>query len=56
MKETKCDDHGENCQTWPREQCEVVSKKVVKTNPKTGCDKVPKMMCTTDGCIITEVL
>ena len=42
-------------QTWPREQCRVVTKRVVKTTPRTGCNKVPRTMCTRRGCSIQEV-
>ena len=54
VNEEKCDANGA-CQTWPREVCQIVSSKVVKTTPKSGCDKVPRLMCYTSNCDITEV-
>ena len=49
----KCDDTGK-CDTWPQEQCSLSKKNVTKTTPNTGCDKIPRMMCTPVGCKITE--
>ena len=53
MTEERCE-AGE-CEAWPHEVCEVVSAKVVKTTPRSGCDKVPRMMCYTSNCQVTEV-
>ena len=52
---TKCDERGEKCEEWPREECKIMRQKVMKTTPKTGCDKVPKTMCTSRGCHLAEV-
>ena len=54
VNEEKCDASGK-CESWPREVCQIVSSKVVKTTPKSGCDKVPRTMCYTANCDITEV-
>ena len=53
VTEERCE-AGE-CEAWPHEVCEVVSAKVVKTTPRSGCDKVPRMMCYTSNCHVTEV-
>ena len=54
VNEEKCDASGK-CESWPKEVCQIVSSKVVKTTPKSGCDKVPRTMCYTANCEITEV-
>ena len=54
VNEEKCDASGK-CESWPKEVCQIVSSKVVKTTPKSGCDKVPRTMCYTANCDITEV-
>lgn len=54
VNETRCDEAGENCESWPREQCSIVTKAVTKTTPKTGCDKVPKRMCMAKRCHLAE--
>merc|ERR1711971_679732 len=53
VNEEKCDASGK-CESWPKEVCQIVSSKVVKTTPKSGCDKVPRTMCYTANCEITE--
>lgn len=44
----------QKCDKWPREVCSVEKRKVEKTSPQTGCDKIPKLMCTPVGCGVRE--
>merc|ERR1740137_395314 len=44
----------EKCDSWPVERCSVEKKEVKKYTPKTSCQKVPKKMCSPNGCGIKE--
>ena len=60
--EEKCEEHTvgysteQKCDNWPKEVCSVEKRKVKKTSPKTGCDKIPKLMCAPVGCGVREVI
>ena len=44
----------QKCDQWPREVCSVEKRKVNKSSPRTGCDKIPKLMCAPIGCGMRE--
>ena len=45
----------QKCDQWPREVCSVEKRKVNKSSPQTGCDKIPKLMRAPIGCGMREV-
>ena len=54
VTEPHCDEAGEHCVTLGREECRLERRRVVKTTPLTGCDKVARLLCSNPGCRRTE--
>jgi len=44
----------EKCEDWPRQECNVVKKKVTKYTAMTGCHKEPTELCAPAGCGFVE--